>query len=246
MPLFADIEKDLADKIQRGVYAAGESIPTELKLCEIYGVSRITVRRAVDRLVAARMIYRRRGLGTFVRRRERDQASLQLFGYMPDVLSFDERLTTRIFQRGPRRAPPTVCHAFDVHESERLYTLAAVCALDGAPCSVSYAYLAPSLTGIGPRIHMTDGQASIRAIEALTDLRARSGVQTVKATSAAAPVASRLGVPGGTALLTTMRTYFADGARPLEVVIAHHHPDRYSVRVELLGADSHSDRPRQG
>jgi len=57
---------DLQKKIISGDLPEGAKIPTELELCEIYKVSRITVRRAVGELVCFGFVYRVRGKGTFV------------------------------------------------------------------------------------------------------------------------------------------------------------------------------------
>ena len=64
--LYLQLEADLKQKMISGEYPVGERIPTELELCEEYGVSRITVRRAVQDLVEDGMLKKLRGRGTFV------------------------------------------------------------------------------------------------------------------------------------------------------------------------------------
>ena len=64
--LYLQLEVSLKQKIVTGEYAVGERIPTELEMCEEYGVSRITVRRAVQDLVEEGMLKKLRGRGTFV------------------------------------------------------------------------------------------------------------------------------------------------------------------------------------
>ncbi|OFG65835.1 GntR family transcriptional regulator [Listeria monocytogenes] len=66
-PLYAQIADDLRDKIQSEVWQTGDKIPPELDLCELYNVSRITVRKAIDELVRENLLYRERAKGTFVR-----------------------------------------------------------------------------------------------------------------------------------------------------------------------------------
>jgi len=57
----------LRDEISRGVYAEKGALPKEELLCERFGVSRITVRRALTDLAAQGVVERRHGLGTFIR-----------------------------------------------------------------------------------------------------------------------------------------------------------------------------------
>lgn len=66
-PLFLQVQKDLASKIQAGVYPAGEKLPNELLLAEQYGVGRITVRRAISELADQGLLVKRQGKGTFIR-----------------------------------------------------------------------------------------------------------------------------------------------------------------------------------
>ncbi|MBC8845373.1 GntR family transcriptional regulator, partial [Escherichia coli] len=66
-PLYAQIADDLREKIQTEVWQTGDKIPPELDLCELYNVSRITVRKAIDELVRENLLYRERAKGTFVR-----------------------------------------------------------------------------------------------------------------------------------------------------------------------------------
>ena len=57
---------DLQKRILSGEFPEGSMIPTELELCEIFKVSRITVRRALDELVRLGFVNRMRGKGSFV------------------------------------------------------------------------------------------------------------------------------------------------------------------------------------
>jgi len=65
--LYSAIETDLRNRIISGEYAPGAKLPTESELCAQHGVSRITVRRAVQELVDDGMLVRYRGKGTFVK-----------------------------------------------------------------------------------------------------------------------------------------------------------------------------------
>lgn len=64
--LYLQLETELKQKMLTGEYAVGERIPTEPELCDEYGVSRITVRRAVQDLVDEGLLRKVRGRGTFV------------------------------------------------------------------------------------------------------------------------------------------------------------------------------------
>ena len=67
MVKYREIAKDLRQRILNKIYLPGEQIPQEKEMCRIYNVSRITIKKAVDELVAAGLVIKRRGSGTFVK-----------------------------------------------------------------------------------------------------------------------------------------------------------------------------------
>ncbi len=69
VPLYRKVLEDLRAKIEDGTYPLGSRLPSEVELIESYGVSRITVRRAVTELVNEGLLIKEQGRGTFVRSR---------------------------------------------------------------------------------------------------------------------------------------------------------------------------------
>lgn len=66
VPLYVQIAERLRDNIRIGKWKEGDKIPTEVDLCNIYNVSRITIRKAIDELVKEGLLHRKRAKGTFV------------------------------------------------------------------------------------------------------------------------------------------------------------------------------------
>ena len=115
----------------------------------------------------------------------------------------------------------------------------------GKPYALTRAYFAPDLSESAARIVAADGRTTVQAIERLSSVRARSALQTISATVADARLARLLGIAAGRAVLTAQPTYYSDRPTPIEVVLATFHPTRYSVTIELVGADSAIDmRPK--
>lgn len=65
-PLYWRVANDIIEKIQAGVWRPGDKLPSERALCESYGVSQITVRRALRELAHMERVRSRHGLGWFV------------------------------------------------------------------------------------------------------------------------------------------------------------------------------------
>lgn len=70
LPLYEQLMINIKDEMDKGVYKAGDRIPNEAELCDLYSVSRITVRRAIQELVEEGLLERKQGKGTFVSRKK--------------------------------------------------------------------------------------------------------------------------------------------------------------------------------
>src|SRR5690554_2597145 len=63
---YNNVQENIKSKISSGEYGAGDRIPSERKLCELFSVSRTTVRKAIEELVRTNYLIKRHGKGTFV------------------------------------------------------------------------------------------------------------------------------------------------------------------------------------
>lgn len=66
-PLYMQLMTELRNKIESGYYVAGDKIPTEADLEKTYGVSRITIRKAIEELCRLGYLEKQQGKGTFVK-----------------------------------------------------------------------------------------------------------------------------------------------------------------------------------
>lgn len=66
-PLYLQVEADIRNNILQKKYLPGQKLPTENEFCKIYGVSKITIRKAFELLTENHLVERQRGKGTFVK-----------------------------------------------------------------------------------------------------------------------------------------------------------------------------------
>lgn len=83
-PLYAQLEEQIQEKILSGIYQPGDKLQTEGEMAKTYGVSIITVRKAVGGLIGKGLVERKQGKGTFVRKPKymRDIKKVQSFSDM--------------------------------------------------------------------------------------------------------------------------------------------------------------------
>ena len=66
IPLYYQVKQIILDEINNEGVKAGDAIPTEKTFCDIYGISRTTIRQAISELVNEGYLYRVKSKGTFV------------------------------------------------------------------------------------------------------------------------------------------------------------------------------------
>jgi GntR family transcriptional regulator len=106
LPLYDQIERNLRDLVINGHLKPGQTMPAEWDLVELYGVSRLTVRRALDELVRQNWLERKHGVGTFVR--QPIKASIAA-----NKLSFTEQMKTIGMKPGNKYVSHRVVAATD-------------------------------------------------------------------------------------------------------------------------------------
>lgn len=106
MPLYSQLKQVIREEIDNGQLKPGDAIPTEFELIEYFELSRTTVRQAISELVTENILYRRKGVGTYVAKPKID---LQ---YMGNILSYD----TQVEHAGLK--PRTKVISFTVMEAD--------------------------------------------------------------------------------------------------------------------------------
>jgi len=83
-PLYRELERQMRESLATGEWKPGEAIPSERRLAERYDVSIGTIRKAIDELVAANLLIRQQGRGTFVASHNRDRLLFYFFHVVPE------------------------------------------------------------------------------------------------------------------------------------------------------------------
>src|ERR1700761_6642197 len=104
VPLHRQLFLVLHDEIARGAIGPGEALPTEQSLCDQFGVSRITVRRALADLAEQGYIERKHGVGSFVRRHGPTDVSAGR-SYMQGLQQTQFETEVEVVERGGRQPP---------------------------------------------------------------------------------------------------------------------------------------------
>src|SRR5262252_2968384 len=118
--LYSRVETVLASEIADGDLRVGDQLPTEDSLISRFGVSRITVRRAIQNLVSRGLVEIRRGKGTFVAAPKITQELRELSGFVEDMHALGRKPTARVIGREIVNANATVALQLALTKGERV------------------------------------------------------------------------------------------------------------------------------
>lgn len=96
VPLYLQLMEALIKKIERQDYQENEKLPSERELCEIYNLSRITVRQALQELEHEGYIYKQHGIGTFVASKLYNQKLAQLYTFTREMEKLGKEPSTQV------------------------------------------------------------------------------------------------------------------------------------------------------
>jgi GntR family transcriptional regulator len=108
VPLHRQLFLVLHDEIARGALAPGDALPTEQTLCDQFGVSRITVRRALADLADAGLIERRQGVGSFVRDQTPSRRSAGGGSFMDELRQTEFETEVGVIELDIRTVPKAI------------------------------------------------------------------------------------------------------------------------------------------
>jgi GntR family transcriptional regulator len=116
VPLHRQLFLVLRDEIDRGVLAPGDALPTEQTLCDQFGVSRITVRRALADLAEQGYIERRQGVGSFVREHAPSDPVSAGRSYLDGLRQTQFETEVDVVELDTRRPPRLIAEALESSE----------------------------------------------------------------------------------------------------------------------------------
>ena len=227
LPLYRQVQAAVRGQIESGQFKPNDSLPPERQLAEDLGVSRITVRKAIEGLINEGVLYSRQGSGTFVRARiEKNFAKISSF-------SEDMRARGRIpssswISRTRGLVSPSEALALGLSPGTPVLRFHRLRSADGQPMLVEYATivadLLPSVDSVETSLYEALAQQGNRPIRALQRLRAQLlGEALAKLLKAK---------PSDAGLLVERIGFLADG-RPVEFCQSYFRGDTYDFFAEL-------------
>jgi len=209
VPLYHQLTERLRATIRDGHVQPGDLLGTEKELADRFGVSRATVRQALDALTREELVVRVTGRGTFV-------GAPRLTVALPNLISFTEEMQRRgivagsnLVRFGPIPCPEEVARELDCGAGDEILHLRRVRTGDGIPIVVGDHYLAPFV--VFPSAELR--QSLYETIEQRCGVELDEATHTIRAGLCREEEATLLDIAVGEAVLRFRRTTFATDGR---------------------------------
>lgn len=231
IPAYISIYRTLKKRIEDGTYP--KKLPTEKELCKEFEVSRLTIRRALDELKRERLLVSRKGKGTFVEERKREEQLSTLAGFTEEAVSEGHKAKSIVLKNEILFPPPEVMDAFKLPHKGMVVLLERVRFLDDQPMAIEKCYLNPLVDIRVLNIIKMDmsNESLYRVLKEEFGIRFDHAVEIIEIARLTKSEAEHLGVDEGTyGILRHRLTYTADGAC-LEYVESIYRGDKYKLKV---------------
>jgi len=234
LPLHQQLYEILRHKILQGEWEVGEMIPTEPELMQQHNLSRITVRRGLNRLANEGLIYRQQGRGSFVAEQTLEQGLTRIISFTEDMNQRGMVPRTEVLFSDLVPSPEDVAERLGLEPGAEMARLERLRLANDEPMSIEESYLVHSYC---PGV-LEDNYAvnALReALEAKYGIRILRARQIIRAVRASTRQARLLTVPARSPLLFIERVSYSQQNLPVEFLRIYYRGDRYSLYNELNG-----------
>jgi len=222
----------LRDDILRGRLAPEAQLPAEKALAEQHHVSRITVRKALERLEADNLVRRVHGSGTFIEPQARPARLVgRLEGFMEQSDWLTRNTDVELLLIETIEPPPAVAEAMRLDAGERVQRSIRLRRYRRKPCLLLETFVPDWLAALYSTADLESGSLQVAVRRAGIELGAVD--YTVSAAPADPRLAEALGVPVATALISMVWTFRDTQDRIIEYQYAHARPDVYVLHTSL-------------
>lgn len=230
IPLYFQVAQRIEKAILDGTLPPGSRLENEINLGDRLGLSRPTVRRAIQELVDKGLLVRRRGIGTQVVHGQVTRG-VELTSLNDDLGRSGQKPSTNMLECSVIEADAKVAENLNVEKGSPVLYLHRVRNADNVPVAVMENWLPEAFVGLNPEDIQEHGLYAVLRSRGVTMRVAKQRIGARKSTS---EESSLLEIEKNAALLTMDRTAFDNSGSAVE--FGHHcyRPDLYSFSVTLV------------
>lgn len=228
-PLYAQVKEILLKEIKDGKYK--EKIPTEKELQEMFSVSRITIRQAVDELVAEGYLVRERAKGTRIIQKKISENMDSLRNFSNEMKSKNIQYQLHDLEIKVIKANAKVAEALEIAENSNVFYLRKVYYVEGAPFCSIYSYLPSYLNlSIDEEIYK---KSLYEYLEREKNIIVSKSYEDIEVGFADENLGRELCIKPGSAVLFRSRRSFDQNGNHVEYSLSYYRAEKYKYSLVL-------------
>lgn len=231
IPLYRQIQEYMRQKIETKEWATGEQIPTEQQLGQQFGVSRITVMKAVSRLVDEGVLRKEQGRGTFVMGVSMVPQPLTLRSFSEEMRDRGLKPGTAVLEKSIIPANARLRDRLGLQSGQNVFKLVRLLLANSNPMGLHKAYLPSDLF---PDLlqYLQDNVSLYTVLQVHYGIEPDRGIETYSAIQLDSEECQLLKITEGSPGFAVERQTFSEG-RPFEFVTALMRSDEFHYTVQL-------------
>ncbi|MFC4534746.1 GntR family transcriptional regulator [Sphaerisporangium dianthi] len=230
VPLYFQVAEQIAEAIRRGDLVPGSRLDNEILLADQLGLSRPTIRQAIQYLVDKGLLVRKRGVGTQVVHGQ-VKRTVELTSLYDDLRRAGQEPTTKVLSLRPAHADEQIAAVLGVPPGTEVQLLERVRYAAGEPLALLHNWLP---AGLGPLTAQALEERGLYELLRSAGVRMRVANQRIGARAATPAEARLLEERRGAPLLTMVRTTYDDQGRAVEHGSHVYRASHYSLEVTLI------------
>ncbi|WP_249315457.1 GntR family transcriptional regulator [Bacillus sp. FJAT-49711] len=151
LPLYYQLMDIIIRKIDSGELKDHDKLPSERELCEMYNVSRTTVRQTMQELEKEQLIYKQHGKGTFVSPKVINQSLLKFYSFTEEMKKIHKIPSSKVLAFDEIESDAKTAKKMEISEGTKVYKITRLRFADDEPMMYETSYLPldrfPNLNG---------------------------------------------------------------------------------------------------
>lgn len=230
LPVYIQIHDQLKEEIQQGVWKVGDRLPSERELSGKFGVSRMTLRQAIQTLADEGILERKIGSGTYVAN-EKVQEKMSGTTSFTEIMESQGRVpSSKTIAYFLSPASSSEMEKLNLKKDEQILRMERIRYADGIPICFEVASIPQKLIASFSKSEITE--SFYHTLETKGDKKIGHANQTVSATLASEQIAEYLDVKRGEAILRLRQVSYFEEGTPFEYVRTQYVGNRFEFYLE--------------
>jgi GntR family transcriptional regulator len=235
-PIYVQLAETLKGRILRDEYRAGELLSPAWEIEQEFGMSAITVRKAMHILALEGYINPKQGVGTRVTRLPEKLVELELSGdfwnWADSALTRNLKTETEVLEIATVSCPKRIAGLLHVQDDAPIWRMKRIRKINGQPASYIVNHSSPEpLSGIDRKLFTT--QPFLDVLRDHCGVKITSAEQRVRAVVADIDISARLAIDFGDPVFLVENTYLDDARTPVAASCLHFRGDRYIYKKTI-------------